>query len=435
MIRVSWLIPCSHPQKDLIHELGYFTEIGIGSPPQYFQVLLDVSAADSFISSVKCESCLVADDRFSGYNSTASSTYHPDGTPITVDYGTMNTSGIISRDTVHFGGLEIHQQSLQEAMEVNGAGPSWDDRSIIHGILGLTPSNAGSVHQLSNPFVTAVAQGILDSNVFALRLAEEPTERMELMVGGINRELFTGEITHLPVTNKTSSFLLTGRWQTPAKALALGPSHEIEWSLDGYTAAFSTMWPFIYLPDRLAWDLNADLEFEDFMFIPPSIDCKLRDSWPDVTLNLAGHDFVLSPYDYTLEWPIGRGQVRCVSVFSESGLDEADGKEIVLGSAFLRKFYVIFDWASQTVGCEYADALHETDAWGHLTDSYTSCEVGLMLYRENEFTLHRFMIGKLKEEKGYLLRLHRFQASEYTLIILVVLSLARLCYWRASSRI
>lgn len=118
------------------------------------------------------------------------------------------------------------------------------------------------------------------------------------------------------------------------------------------------MWPFIYLPDQLAWDLNADLEFEDFMFIPPSIDCKMRDYLPDVTLNLAGHDFVLSPYDYTLEWPIERGHVRCVSVFSDSGLDETDGREIVLGSAFVRKFYAIFDWDLQTVGCEYTKVMN-----------------------------------------------------------------------------
>lgn len=170
----------------------------------------------------------------------------------------------------------------------------------------------------------------------------------ELMVGRINRSLYTGELARVPVTCENSSFLLTGRWQTPAESLSIGPPHGIQWSLKGYTAVFTTMLTFIYLPDELAFYMNEVLQFEHAMFIPDSVDCRLRDTMPDVVLNLAGIDLILTAYDYTLEWDVGGGQKRCVSVFTESELPD---KEIVMGSAFLRKYYTVFDLDSQTVGC------------------------------------------------------------------------------------
>lgn len=168
------------------------------------------------------------------------------------------------------------------------------------------------------------------------------------MVGGVNRSLYTGAISRVPVTNENSSFLLAGRWQTPAESLSIGPSHDIQWSLKGYTAVFTTMWAWIYLPDEVAYYLNQVFQFEPAMFLPDSVDCRLRDTMPDVVLNLAGIDLTLTPYDYTLEWDVGRGPTRCVSVFTESELPDT---EIVIGSAFLRKFYTVFDLDSRTVGC------------------------------------------------------------------------------------
>lgn len=149
--------PLMCAKKNLTHELGYFINIGIGSPPQYFSVLLDISAADTFISSIRCKSCSSKREAFSGYNSTASLTYHPNNTSIRIDYGTVVTTGILSQDKFHLGDLDIEDQLFQEALIVNSAGPSWDDISIVHGVLGLTPSSVGSAQQIFNPFINAVS--------------------------------------------------------------------------------------------------------------------------------------------------------------------------------------------------------------------------------------------------------------------------------------
>lgn len=72
---------------------------------------------------------------------------------------------------------------------------------------------------------------------------------------------------------------------------------------------------------------------------------------PDVGIVLDGHEFVLSPFDYTYEWPVKGGGVRCVAAFE--GHEARDAKEVVLGTSFLRGFYSVFDLDAQTVGCKW----------------------------------------------------------------------------------
>jgi hypothetical protein len=74
---------------------------------------------------------------------------------------------------------------------------------------------------------------------------------------------------------------------------------------------------------------------------------------PDVSLTIAGHTFILSPFDYTIEWKFSGSPMICVSAFSIFDLEEDDDpKQIILGSAFLRKYYSIYDYDSKVVGCK-----------------------------------------------------------------------------------
>lgn len=44
-----------------------------------------------------------------------------------------------------------------------------------------------------------------------------------------------------------------------------------------------------------------DLRFEESMFLLPWVACEQRSIMPDLTFNLAGKNFTLTPYDYTFE--------------------------------------------------------------------------------------------------------------------------------------
>ena len=312
----------------------------MGSPTQYFQVMIDISGPDSFIMSASKEYS-------AGYNASLSTSYKSNGTTATIDHGFLKTNGIVSQDTFHFGNLHIQDQSFQEATEVTGGRLSWDNLSIVSGVLGLSPSRGESAYGLPNPLLMAASQGLLHSNLFALRLAEPG----ELRFGGVNQKLYSGNITHLPLTNQTVPLLPNGTWQTSAEYVAMGPRNDISWSLEGYTASFTTIQSYIQLPGLMTYEMLSMLGFEDIMFMPPSIDCQRRSSLPVITLSLGGHEFHLSAYDYTFLWDMEEaGPPRCVSAFYPLDRREGAQKAIILGAAFLQRYYTVFDLDSRTIG-------------------------------------------------------------------------------------
>ena len=324
----------------------YFTDIGIGDPSQLFQVVVDISSPNTFVTSVRCAYCAPGDGR---YDSSASSSFHPNGTAISIDYGWVLVSGNVSQDTFRLANVEIKNQIFVDANHVEPVGMSWDNMNIVHGILGLTPSGADSSLNIPSPLMIIASQGTLDENVFSLRLREP----RQLTFGGVNPNLFTGDIIRLPAINKTLSYDLTGRWQAEANYIVIGSTPGVRLDLKGLTASFSTLTASIMLPDLLVYSLLRDLEFEEIMFMPPSVACERQAYLPDITFNLAGHNFTLTPYDYTFEWPMKGSRVRCASAIIPTGLPPDQIHEIFLGSAFLHTFYSVFDLDTNTVGCKF----------------------------------------------------------------------------------
>lgn len=76
-----------------------------------------------------------------------------------------------------------------------------------------------------------------------------------------------------------------------------------------------------------------------------NVDCEKRSSLPDLTLQLGGHNFTITPYDYTLEV-----QGSCMSSFMGMDFPEPVGPLAILGDSFLRKWYSVYDLANGEVG-------------------------------------------------------------------------------------
>ncbi|KAG7101815.1 Vacuolar protease A like protein [Verticillium longisporum] len=76
-----------------------------------------------------------------------------------------------------------------------------------------------------------------------------------------------------------------------------------------------------------------------------SVECDKRASLPDITFNLAGYNFSISAYDYILEV-----SGSCISTFQGMDFPEPVGPLVILGDAFLRRWYSIYDLGKNTVG-------------------------------------------------------------------------------------
>jgi saccharopepsin len=194
------------------------------------------------------------------------------------------------------GDLKIKDQVFAEATEEPGLAFAF---GRFDGILGLGYDTI-SVNKIVPPFYSMIDQGLLDEPVFAFYLSDTSSDDSEAIFGGVNKDHYTGEITEIPLRRKAY-------WEVDLDAITFGDSTA---ELDNTGVILDTGTSLIALPSTLAELLNKEMGAKKGYNGQYSVDCDKRDSLPDLTFTLSGHDFSITPYDYILEV-----QGSCISTF------------------------------------------------------------------------------------------------------------------------
>ncbi|GBF97742.1 lysosomal aspartic protease [Raphidocelis subcapitata] len=191
----------------------YFGTIGLGTPPQRFDVIFDTGSANLWVPSVHCSWFNVACRLHARYDAGRSSSYKANGTEFAIQYGTGSLSGYISFDRLTWGGLKVEGQAFAEAISEPGL---TFVAAKFDGILGMG-FPAIAVDGCVPPFDLLAASGVLPEPVFSFWLNRDPSSREggELVLGGVDPAHFTGEHTWVPVTRRAY-------WQFDMDALAVG---------------------------------------------------------------------------------------------------------------------------------------------------------------------------------------------------------------------
>ncbi|CUS20398.1 LAQU0S01e05710g1_1 [Lachancea quebecensis] len=314
----------------------YFTEITLGTPPQSFKVILDTGSSNLWVPSDECGS--LACFLHSKYSHDASSSYKANGTKFAIQYGSGSLEGYISQDTLSIGDLTIPKQDFAEATSEPGLAFAFGK---FDGILGLGYDTI-SVDKVVPPVYKAISDGLLDEPRFAFYLnnaddSEESTG--EVTFGGIDSSKYKGNITWLPVRRKAY-------WEVKFDGIGLGDEYA---ELEGTGAAIDTGTSLIALPSGLAEVLNSEIGAKKGWSGQYTVDCESRDQLPDLTFTFNGKNFTISAYDYTLEV-----SGSCISAFTPMDFPEPVGPLAIIGDAFLRKFYSVYDLGNNAVGLAQA---------------------------------------------------------------------------------
>lgn len=310
----------------------YFTEIEIGTPGQKFKVILDTGSSNLWIPSKECSS--LACFLHSKYDHDASSTYKVNGSEFSIQYGSGSMEGFVSQDLLTIGDLIIPKQDFGEATSEPGLAFVFGK---FDGILGLAYDSI-SVNKMVTPVLNAISQGLLDEPQFAFYLGDNSKNEEDGGVatfGGYEQTLFSGDIKWLPVRRKAY-------WEVSFDGLGLGDEYA---ELKSTGAAIDTGTSLITLPSSLAEIVNAKIGAEKKWSGQYEIDCATRDSLPDFTFTFSGYNFTLSPYDYTLEV-----SGSCISAFTPMDFPQPIGDLAIVGDAFLRRYYSIYDLKKDAVG-------------------------------------------------------------------------------------
>ncbi|CCF59651.1 hypothetical protein KAFR_0H02420 [Kazachstania africana CBS 2517] len=307
----------------------YFADISIGSPGQTFRVIMDTGSSNLWVPSVDCNS--LACFLHNKYDHRVSSTYVRNGTRFAIRYGSGALEGYMSNDTVTVGDLQIPKQDFAEATSEPGLAFAFGK---FDGIFGLAFDTI-SVNRAVPPFYNAVNRGLLDAPQFAFYLGDKRLRKEggEVTFGGYDETRFTGNITWLPVRREAY-------WEVDFNGISFGSQYA---PLTATGAAIDTGTSLITLPSGLAEILNAQIGARKNWSGQYVLDCSRRSTLPDITFNLGGSNFSIGPYDYTLE-----ASGTCISAIVPMDFPEPVGPLAIIGDAFLRRWYSVYDLGNST---------------------------------------------------------------------------------------
>ncbi|KAI9818007.1 MAG: Vacuolar protease A [Phylliscum demangeonii] len=314
----------------------YFSEIAIGTPPQVFKVVLDTGSSNLWVPSSECGS--IACYLHTKYDSSASSTFKENGTSFEIRYGSGSLKGFVSQDVVLVGDMQIKEQDFTEATSEPGLAFAF---GRFDGILGLGYDTI-SVNRIVPPFYNMMQQNLLDQPVFAFYLGNSTDEgdESEVVFGGVDHDHYTGKVVKLPLRRKAY-------WEVELDAITFGDESA---ELENTGAILDTGTSLIVLPTTLAELLNREIGAKKSFNGQYTVDCSKRTQLPDLTFTLTGHNFSISAFDYILEV-----QGSCISAFQGMDFPEPVGPLVILGDAFLRQWYSIYDMGKHAVGLAKAN--------------------------------------------------------------------------------
>jgi len=308
----------------------YFSTIALGTPEQEFKVVLDTGSSNLWVPGSECGS--IACYLHSKYDSSTSSTYKKNGSEFGIRYGSGEVSGYISQDTLQIGDLKIKNQLFGEATQEPGLAFAF---GRFDGILGLGYDTI-SVNHIPPPFYNMIDQGLIDEPVFAFYLGDTNAgEESEATFGGIDKNHYTGKMVKIPLRRKAY-------WEVSLDAITFGKETA---ELDSTGVILDTGTSLIALPVTIAELLNKEIGAKKGFNGQYTVECDKRDSLPDMSFTLSGYNFTIGPTDYILEV-----QGSCISSFMGMDFPEPVGPLAILGDAFLRRWYSVYDLGNNAVG-------------------------------------------------------------------------------------
>ena len=313
----------------------------IGTPPQHFSIVFDTGGyepSDFWVPSVACDPLYVQCKNHRQYDHRKSTTYNTSGDSFETD---LDTTGLLTSDTMNFGPIQIKLQKFGEAWNF----PSPDTNWHADGYYGFSPME--HLDTGLTPFYTMIKQGVLPEPVIGMYIVHTNTSLGgELLLGGRDSSRYQGQLAYL---NVTAWDALDG-WKVKmdgVKVPAINKSF-----CDGCQVVLCNQDAFSIGKYPEAEKLNialgailykVELFFDFFRFA-----CKKVSSLPQIVIAIAGKEFVIGPERYVHKVTEANGKVVCISSFV--GVRYDMGYEWSLGTAFFETAYVEFNLQHNQVG-------------------------------------------------------------------------------------
>ncbi|XP_042689627.1 gastricsin isoform X2 [Centrocercus urophasianus] len=315
-------------------DMSYYGEISIGTPPQNFLVLFDTGSSNLWVPSTLCQSQACANHN--EFNPNESSTFSTQNEFFSLQYGSGSLTGIFGFDTVTIQGISITNQEFGLSETEPGTNFLY---SPFDGILGLA-FPAISAGGATTVMQKMLQENLLDSPIFSFYLSgQEGSQGGELILGGVNPNLYTGQIFWTPVVQTTY-------WQIGIEDFTVGGQNS-GWCSQGCQGIVDTGTSLLTVPNQVFSKLMQYIGAQADSNGQYVASCSNIEYMPTLTFVISGNSFPLPPSAYMLQSNSGYCTVGIESTY----LPSETGQPLwILGDVFLRVYYSIYDMGNNRVG-------------------------------------------------------------------------------------
>ncbi|XP_065206238.1 cathepsin E-like [Planococcus citri] len=313
--------------------MWYYGPISVGTPPVQMDVLFDTGSVSLWVLSTLCNDPVCPKNRIR-YDHNSSKSYQEQNDRLDyIRYGIGYVSGYWGRETISIDGVSVENQRFLESTSMSekiAAVP-------FSGVMGLNYRVRDSITIISK--FCNQTNSKENSAEFSFYLSNNVSDENggELMLCGTDESKYEGSLKYV---DEIANDGLHHSWTIPIQNVSVdfpGPYPKSFHVSVPYRAVVDTGSPYIYGPEEIVDRiplLNDNQEQED--------KCDFR-KLPNITFKIGSEDYILTGQDYMIQ----HGEGDC-----EKGIYKWNNDEIewLLGDAFLRKYYSVFDIQNRRIG-------------------------------------------------------------------------------------
>ena len=318
---------------DNADQVEYYGNVYIGTPPQKFEICFDTGSGTLWVASSTCTT--TACSNRVKFDSSESSTFTSSGTPESMNYGIGSAYGILGYDVVSIGPLNgtsrepgdlvVDSQGFMLADSLEGGTFT---QTVFDGVMGLATGA-----EIATPWYrNLIDQGGLPLPIFSLFYSNTDSMPGQIVFGGVDPALYTGDITWHPAGSDDPFY-----WTTYIDSIEVSGTTIWNCESGGCQAMIDSGTSLIVAPPSMVpASLTSSSDFT------AESDCSNLDGMASVTFNLQTvgggvKAYTFEPRDYVMK----RGG-ECSTGMTTGASGSTDGT-IILGDVFIRKYLTIFN--------------------------------------------------------------------------------------------
>ncbi|GAN08431.1 gastricsin-like isoform X1 [Mucor ambiguus] len=374
----------------------YLIEIGIGTPPQFFNVTLDTGSADCWVPAQTCPTSMCPHTRFDNQKSTS---FKPLSQQLAISYGVGSAKGTYATETLTLGsagGVALSNFTVGLVSNTNNilmASMAEDgDSAPSNGIFGLGyPNLSMKSGEKPGHFVMGLYQAkTINEPIFSIFLNSQSAygNTGEMLLGGIDNNKFTGQMQYAPVISyDVSTYVISPNlgsnitskvansqeshlyWAVPGQGVETSSGYkQNSKTLQGYILDTGTT--LTYVPSSVAKSIvmsvtqNAKTTQLDAINGVYRVSCSTAKQTGNVSFLISTSPATVSTSPISIQVPIADLVIplddartaatskSCMFGIAPSpvGLDLTSGETWILGESTLRSLYTVYDLKENRVG-------------------------------------------------------------------------------------